>query len=514
MKRIISFMTAFLTMLFLIPLFPLYAADGSITVTTNDQLLAALSNPAYTNITSQGITANLNFTVNPGVTLTLNIDYSPNLKNGTLINNGNLIINVGTYYDDYNEKTYSYNIISYNEIRNYGNITLTGKFYNCALSGMGLGTINNYAGAVFTINSGSKLSNESGAVINNYGTFKFYGEFAGNGEFNNYDGGTTEQPVELLKDGVKAGSYTNLADALTAANLSGSNYEIHVCTDITFDCAPIPPSNFPPIYPMVPNITISGKKNDGSLSTLTFFGGNYNPSQYVILKDINIACSSGYSVFRGNGFGLQGEVHLPSATYSTVNVSGSNASTDMLNCTSLNLASGATFTTNNITASNITLNSSASLNSSTVNSSYSIGLASGSKLKGNTVSVKGLTLNGGNIIINNNGLISINGAISGSGGTVILPLPSDHNSAISSITFNSGSSVVSSTKITVQPADGITIPNNSKLILLKSSVAAARFGYSDPAQIFTQSSLDGLNYLTLRDAPVTESALALTFILH
>lgn len=487
MKRGISFIVAFFLMLFVLP-FPSLHAGDTITVTTDAQLLDALSNPAYTNIISQGALANLNFTVRAGVTLTLNIGAYPTVKSGVLTNNGNVIINLSGY------------IVNYNEIKNYGTITLTGRFYNTKLAGWGTGLINNYSGATFTITSGSKLDNSDGATINNYGTFKFDGEYTGSGEFNNYGGGETEQSVELLKDGVKVGSYTKLEDALTAANLSGCNYEIHVCTDITLDCTLVPPYNTPPMYPLVPNVTISGKKSDGSLSTITFSGGNYNPSVYVILKDINIACSTEYKVF-SNNFGLQGEVHLPSATYSTVTVSGSGASTDGLSCTTLNLASGAAFTVNSVTATNITLNSSASLNASTVTSSNSLSLANSSKLTVDTVSAKNLTLNGGKIVVNKNGFLNINGTVSGSGGTAVLPLPSDHSGVTSSMTFATDSSVGSSTKITVQPADGVTIPNNSKLILLKSPIELARFGYSDPLQIFKQSTLEGLTYLTLRDAP-------------
>ncbi len=498
MNRFISFIVALFFMLILLPTPPLHASD-EITVTTNAQLLAALSNPANTNIVSQGATANLNFTVNEGVTLTLNINSSPIVHNGVLTNHGNIIINLGKYINYYDEKEVYYNITSYNQIENYGNITFTGKFYNSDLAGWGTGLINNHENAVFTIASGSRFSNDSGATINNYGTFKFYGEFTGSGTFNNY--GTTEQPVELLKDGNKVGSYTTLEDALTAANLAGSNYEIHISTDITFDCAPIPPYNYPPIYPMVPNIIISGKKNDGSLSTLTFTGNNYNPSQYVILKDINIACSPGFRVF-SNSIGLQGEVHLPAATYSTVNVSGSGASTGTLSCSALNLSSGASFTADNITASNITLNTSASLSASGVTSTNSLSLAGGSKLSANTVSVKNLTLGGGTITVNNNGLLTITGAVSGSAGTFTLPLPSVHGEAISSVTFDTGSSVNASTKITVQPAEGVTIPNDSRLILLKNSaISQDRFLYGDAAQIFKKATFTPLTYLTLRDAP-------------
>ncbi len=501
MKRITAFISTVLCLILVFP-FTSLRAGTTVTVNSDAELLSALSNSANTEIISNGALANLSFTVPAGVTLTLNIGGYVETRNGTLTNHGNVIINMSKYWtsDMYGEPVQQYNqFISYNTIHNYGNITINGRYYNCSMPGFGTGTINNYPDGVFTIGSGSRLTNESGAVIHNQGTIRFLGTLVDNGGTFINDG-EVDQPVGLFKDGMLVGSYSTLYDAFINANMSGNNYEVRITQDITVDCSQY---SLTP-YPMVSNVTLSGKKNDGTLSTVTFTGGNYSPTTYMILKDINIVCTSGYNAFSGKNIGLQGEVHLPAGTtYSTVTVSGSSvASIDTLTCSTLNVAASTVFTAGSITAPNISLNAASSLSANNVTSTTSVSLASGSKLTATTATVKNLVLNGGRATINNTGLLNIMGAVSGSGGTVVLPLPTSHSGEISSMTFDIASSVGGSTAITIEPISGLSISNNTKLILLKNTaIAPQRFAYSDPAQIFTKTTLDGLTYLSLRDAP-------------
>ncbi len=169
MKRITAFISTVLCLILVFP-FTSLRAGTTVTVNSDAELLSALSNSANTEIISNGALANLSFTVPAGVTLTLNIGGYVETRNGTLTNHGNVIINMSKYWtsDMYGEPVQQYNqFISYNTIHNYGNITINGRYYNCSMPGFGTGTINNYPDGVFTIGSGSRLTNESGAVIHN-----------------------------------------------------------------------------------------------------------------------------------------------------------------------------------------------------------------------------------------------------------------------------------------------------------------------------------------------------------